>query len=43
VSYTAIKAAQGKWREPGAFMWVLTVVCVVYFALHPIEGRLGVK
>ncbi|MFI1097275.1 NCS2 family permease [Streptomyces sp. NPDC020917] len=43
VSYTAIKAAQGKWREPGAFMWILAVVFTVYFALHPIEAWLGVK
>lgn len=43
IAYTAIKAAQGKWREPGAFMWVLTAVFVAYFALHPIENWLGVK
>ncbi|MGW7004124.1 NCS2 family permease [Streptomyces sp. NPDC054933] len=42
ISYTVIKTAQGKWREPGAFMWVLSVVFVVYFALHPIQGWLGV-
>ncbi|MGI5531124.1 NCS2 family permease [Streptomyces syringium] len=43
IAYTAIKAAQGKWREPGAFMWALSVVFVAYFALHPIENWLGVK
>ncbi|MCZ4123813.1 NCS2 family permease [Streptomyces sp. H39-S7] len=43
ISYTAIKAAQGKWREPGIFMWVLTAVFFVFFALHPIESWLGVK
>jgi AGZA family xanthine/uracil permease-like MFS transporter len=42
ISYTAIKTAQGKAREIGAFMWGLTVVFLVYFALHPIEGWLGV-
>ncbi|OIJ96148.1 MFS transporter [Streptomyces sp. MUSC 14] len=42
ISYTAIKAAQGKAREIGAFMWGLTVVFLVYFALHPIEAWLGV-
>lgn len=42
VSYVAIKAAQGKAREIGAFMWGLAVVFLVYFALHPIEGWLGV-
>ncbi|MEU6082686.1 NCS2 family permease [Streptomyces sp. NPDC047108] len=43
IAYTAIKAAQGKWREPGAFMWVLTGIFLVYFALDPIEHLLGVK
>jgi AGZA family xanthine/uracil permease-like MFS transporter len=43
VAYTAIKAAQGRAREVGAFMWVLTGVFLVYFALGPIEGRLGVR
>ncbi|MGW2489022.1 NCS2 family permease [Streptomyces sp. NPDC001606] len=42
ISYTAIKSAQGKAREIGAFMWGLTVVFLIYFALHPIEGWLGV-
>ncbi|MFC5719125.1 NCS2 family permease [Streptomyces gamaensis] len=43
IAYTAIKAGQGKWREPGAFMWLLTAVFGVYFALHPIEQWLGAK
>ncbi|WP_327113077.1 NCS2 family permease [Streptomyces sp. NBC_01341] len=43
ISYSAIKLAQGRAREVGAFMWVLTLVFVVYFALHPIESRLGVN
>lgn len=43
IAYTAIKAAQGKFREPGAFMWVLTGVFIVYFALNPIEHWLGAK
>ncbi|CAM5363267.1 NCS2 family permease [Streptomyces abikoensis] len=43
IAYTAIKAAQGKWREPGGFMWVLTAVFTGYFALHPIASWLGVK
>jgi AGZA family xanthine/uracil permease-like MFS transporter len=43
VSYTAIRFAQGRWREPGIFMWALTAVFTVYFALHPIEGWLGVN
>ncbi|MFE3516486.1 NCS2 family permease [Streptomyces sp. NPDC059166] len=43
ISYTAIKTAQGRAREVGAFMWVLTLVFFVYFALHPIESWLGVS
>ncbi|WP_432093016.1 NCS2 family permease [Streptomyces sp. bgisy100] len=43
IAWTAIKAAQGRWREPGVFMWALTGIFVVYFALRPIEHWLGVK
>ncbi|WP_299539023.1 NCS2 family permease [uncultured Streptomyces sp.] len=42
ISYTVIKLAQGRAREAGPLMWVLTVVFVGYFALHPIENWLGV-
>ncbi|MCC3772405.1 NCS2 family permease [Streptomyces sp. UNOC14_S4] len=42
IAHTAIRTAEGKWREPGFFLWGLTVVFGVYFALHPIEGWLGV-
>ncbi|MFC8228769.1 NCS2 family permease [Streptomyces sp. NPDC057287] len=43
ISYSAIKLAQGRAREVGVFMWVLTLVFFVYFALHPIESWLGVS
>jgi xanthine/uracil/vitamin C permease (AzgA family) len=43
IAYTAIKVAQGRTREPGAFMYALTVVFLVYFSLHPIENWLGVR
>ncbi|MEU1372600.1 NCS2 family permease [Streptomyces triculaminicus] len=43
IAYTAIKAGQGRWREPGAFLWALSLVFAGYFALHPIERWLGVK
>ncbi|MGW7605905.1 NCS2 family permease [Streptomyces sp. NPDC054766] len=43
ISYVAIRIAQGKAREIGAFMWGLTAVFFVYFALHPIESWLGVR
>ncbi|MGJ5831658.1 NCS2 family permease [Streptomyces ossamyceticus] len=42
VSYVAIKLAQGRAREIGPFMWGLTAVFVVFFALDPIESWLGV-
>ncbi|MFC9671549.1 MULTISPECIES: NCS2 family permease [unclassified Streptomyces] len=42
ISWVAIKIAQGKAREIGAFMWGLTAIFLVYFALNPIEGWLGV-
>ncbi|MFF2652259.1 NCS2 family permease [Streptomyces sp. NPDC058045] len=42
ISYTAIRVAQGKVREIGAFMWVLALIFLVYFALNPVEGWLGV-
>ncbi|WP_371665923.1 NCS2 family permease [Streptomyces sp. NBC_01241] len=43
ISFVAIKAAQGRFREVGVFMWVLTGVFVVYFALSPIESWIGAK
>jgi AGZA family xanthine/uracil permease-like MFS transporter len=42
ISHVAVRAAQGRARETGAFMWGLTAVFLVYFALHPIEVWLGV-
>ncbi|MET8505828.1 NCS2 family permease [Streptomyces sp. NPDC004787] len=42
ISYAVIKSAQGRAREVGGFMWALTAVFVVYFAIHPIESWLGV-
>ncbi|MFD7687402.1 NCS2 family permease [Streptomyces sp. NPDC059781] len=43
ISYVAVKAAQGRARETGAFMWGLTLIFVVHFALAPIESWLGVR
>ncbi|WP_328583921.1 NCS2 family permease [Streptomyces sp. NBC_00370] len=43
IAYVAIKIAQGRAREIGAFMWGLTVVFLVFYALHPIEAWLGVS
>lgn len=43
ISYAVIKTAQGKAREVGAFMWGLTAIFIVFFAIHPIESWLGVN
>ena len=43
IAHVMIKAVQGRARDIGWLMWVLTVVFLAYFALHPIEGWLGVK
>ncbi|MER5931159.1 NCS2 family permease [Streptomyces sp. NPDC002054] len=43
IAYVAIKIAQGKAREIGGFMWALTGIFLVFYALHPIEGWLGVN
>lgn len=43
VSYTLIKTAQGKWRDPGVLMWILAVAFVAWYALHPIKEGLGVS
>ncbi|WP_329531644.1 NCS2 family permease [Streptomyces sp. NBC_01450] len=42
LSYVAIKIAQGKAREIGAFMWSLTAIFLVFFNLNPIESWMGV-
>lgn len=41
VSYVAIMLAQGRAREIGAFMWGLTAVFAVFFALDPIRELAG--
>ncbi|MFI6348364.1 NCS2 family permease [Streptomyces sp. NPDC050560] len=42
ISHVAVRTAQSRAREVGPLMWVLTAVFVVFYALHPIEGWLGV-
>ncbi|MFI6944040.1 NCS2 family permease [Streptomyces sp. NPDC050418] len=32
IAYVAIKAAQGKWRDPSPLMWILSAVFIFYFA-----------
>ncbi|MCK1797147.1 NCS2 family permease [Streptomyces sp. XM4193] len=36
IAYTAIKLAQGKWREPGLFMWLLTALFIFNFAFNDV-------
>ncbi|MEU5957183.1 NCS2 family permease [Streptomyces sp. NPDC047525] len=43
IAHVLIKAAQGKVREIGWLMWVLALVFLAFFALHPIENWMGVK
>src|SRR6059058_3458448 len=42
ISYFVIRAAQGRWREPHALLWVIAVLFAAYFALHTIKQALGV-
>ncbi|MFE4630713.1 NCS2 family permease [Streptomyces mirabilis] len=42
LSYVAIKIAQGKAREIGAFMCGLAAIFLVFFALNPVESWMGV-
>jgi AGZA family xanthine/uracil permease-like MFS transporter len=42
VSYVVIKAAQGRAREVGWLLWLISALFVVYFAIDPIERLLGV-
>ncbi|MFH8791809.1 NCS2 family permease [Streptomyces sp. NPDC017941] len=42
IAWVAIKIAQGRAREIGAFMWGLTLIFLVYFALSPVESWMGV-
>ncbi|MEV4258506.1 NCS2 family permease [Spirillospora sp. NPDC049652] len=43
VAYTLIKLARGKIRETHWLIWVIALVFLVYFGLHPVEELLGVK
>lgn len=42
VSYTFIQVAKGSWKKIHPLMWVVTAMFVVYFAMGPIQGLLGV-
>jgi AGZA family xanthine/uracil permease-like MFS transporter len=40
IAYTVIKVALGKWREPGWFIWGVTAIFVVFFAINGIQHTL---
>lgn len=37
IAYVLIKAVNGKWREPGWLLWIVSVVFVAYFGIYAIE------
>ncbi|ADD42224.1 NCS2 family permease [Stackebrandtia nassauensis] len=37
IAYVVIKAVNGKWREPGWLLWIVSLVFVAYFGIHTIE------
>jgi AGZA family xanthine/uracil permease-like MFS transporter len=43
IAYVAIKAARGRWREPGLLLWIIALAFLVYFAIDPVERLLGVR
>ncbi|HVF03516.1 MAG TPA: NCS2 family permease [Frankiaceae bacterium] len=43
ISYVAIRATQGRARDVGWLLWLISALFVVYFAIDPIEQLLGVK
>ena len=41
VSYVAIRIAQGKSKEISGLLWIIAAAFVIYFAVHPLKGLLG--
>lgn len=41
IAHVVIKAARGKWREPGWLLWIVSAVFVLYFGIHAIEVLTG--
>src|SRR6266540_4662176 len=42
ITYVAIKAVRGRWREPSLLLWGIALAFLVYFAIDPIEQLLGI-
>ncbi|RFS85528.1 NCS2 family permease [Actinomadura spongiicola] len=43
VSYALIKLARGRWREVSVWLWPVVALFLIFFAIEPIEGWLGVR
>jgi AGZA family xanthine/uracil permease-like MFS transporter len=43
ISYVVLKAARGKASAVHPLLWIVAALFVVYFAIHPISGWLGVS
>ncbi len=43
ITYTAVKAGQGRAKEAGWLLWIISAIFVVYFGLTIVEQVLGVK
>jgi AGZA family xanthine/uracil permease-like MFS transporter len=43
ITYTLIKTAQGRAKEAGWLLWIISAVFVVYFGLSIVGEVLGVK
>ena len=41
VTYVAIKVAQRKSKEVSVLMWIIAAAFLIYFAIHPLKGLLG--
>ncbi|HCT77169.1 MAG TPA: MFS transporter [Micromonosporaceae bacterium] len=41
IAYTIIKAARGKWREPGILMWLVSLIFAGYFGINGIQALVG--
>ncbi|HZE39758.1 MAG TPA: NCS2 family permease [Stackebrandtia sp.] len=37
IAYVVIKAVNGKWRQPGWLLWIVSVVFVAYFGIYALE------
>ena len=43
LSYTIVRIARGKFRQTHWLLYVMSIIFVVYFSLHPLEEVLGIS